>query len=315
MNLKRDKQMEDKKVMKLTIRLLFVVSVLLGAGIYFVGYFLEPQNSLPDPVVISKEQTMEEEGVVTLQENEVETPVTPIVQEVDISAAGAYEILTGDTLYEFRAEKRWPIASITKLVTAMVAMEVFDATETIEIDEKALAIVGESGGFELGDVYTVEDLIKSMMLVSSNDAAHALAMHFGEDEFIEEMNALVEEIGMENTTFHDPSGLSPQNLSTVEDLEILAEYVFENYKSVLAISRMRSGTIREVNTGVVRSLVNINAFAGRPDFLGGKTGHIPDSGGNLLSIFEDPKTRDPIVIIVFGAGDRFYQTEKILDNL
>lgn len=299
--------------MKLTIRILFVVSVLLGGGLYFIGQFVEPQDNLPDPVVITGEDNIDisPEGVIQKQE----VPVTPIVQEVQISAAGAYNLLTDENLYEFRTEKRWPIASITKLMTTIVAHEFLDATDTIEITEEILAIEGESGGFSLGEVYTIESLINSMMLVSSNDAAYALAEHFGEEEFIAEMNIKAKEIGMMDTNFYDSSGLSPQNLSTVEDLRTLAKYIWLEEQSVLSVTRSKSGIIREVNTGIVRNLININAFAGRPGFLGGKTGRIPDSGENLLSIFIGPDNSTPIVIIVLGTGDRFYETEKILMKL
>jgi len=187
--------------------------------------------------------------------------------------------------------------------------------DTIVITEDILETYGESAGFKLGERYTVNDLISAMMTVSSNDAAYALAAHFGEDDFISEMNLFAKNIGMKSTTFRDSSGLSPQNLSTVEDLYLLGKYIWENEPDIFSITRKKSATIHDVNTGFQHTLININKFAGRDDFLGGKTGQIPEAGGNLLSLFTYKTFNQPILIVVLGTDERFVETEKILMEL
>jgi D-alanyl-D-alanine carboxypeptidase len=240
--------------------------------------------------------------------------ITPIIEEVNISAAGAYTLDNGE-LYNFRADKRWPIASITKLMTAVVANKLLDPKEVIRITDDMLLADGSSGGFVSGESFTVEDLVEAMLVVSSNDAASAVSIHYGEEKFINEMNKFAEELGMIDTTFVDPTGLSIQNLSTVEDLVRLTKYIFENEPGILKITRKPTDSIINIKTGTSRKLENINIFAGREDFIGGKTGQIPEAGGNLLSVFSLPKNGSTVIIVVLGANDRFGETEKILSKL
>ena len=260
--------------------------------------------------------------VAQVANNEVEETVeqdvsSPIVEEVQVSAAGAYS-MSGEELYSFRPDKRWPIASITKLMTALTADRLLMSEkpyELIKVTEEMVATDGNSGGFRVGEVFRVDDLIKAMMLVSSNDAAEALAMHFGEKAYVAEMNKIALEIGMTDTRFVDPTGLSVQNLSTAEDLRRLAKYIWENEPYIFEISQAKSGVITDKISGVGRRLTSINEFSGRADFLGGKTGNIPEAEGNLVSIFRVPERDEEVIIIVLGTAGRFAETEKILDNL
>jgi len=242
---------------------------------------------------------------------------SPIIQEVTLSAAGAYTI-GGQELYSFRADKRWPIASITKLMTALVADRLYLSEkpyEIIEITEEAVATEGDSGNLAAHELVRADDLIKAMMLVSSNDAAAALAEHYGEEAFVAEMNKTAVELGMTGTTFVDPTGLSVQNLSTVEDVRRLTKFIWDNYTYIFNISQRPRDTIIDRSDGSTWSLENINSFAGRSDFLGGKTGSIPEAEGNLVSIFSVPERNDEIIIIVLGTENRFLETEKILSDL
>ena len=246
-----------------------------------------------------------------------EETASPIVQEVAVSSAGAYKI-GGQELYAFRADKRWPVGSITKLMTALVADRLYLSEkpyELIEITDEMVRAVGDEGGFESGETIRADDLIKAMMLVSSNDAANALAIHYGEDKFVALMNETAKELGMINTTFADATGISTQNLSTVEDIRTLSEFLWKNYTYIFDISQRPSETIIERVSGTKWSLDNINPFVSRTDFLGGKAGGTSESEGNLVSIFDVPEREGEVIIIVFGSGDRIAETEKILNNL
>jgi len=251
----------------------------------------------------------------TVEENILDRPVaTPIIQEVSVSAAGAYT-MDGTELYSFRPDKRWPIASITKLMTSLTADELFDLDEVIIITEEMVVTEGVAGGFRVGEHVRVGDLIESMLMVSSNDAAAALAIHYGEDAFVERMNQLAERIGMPDTSYVDPTGLSVQNLSTADDIRELARYIWENEPYLYKLSRRESGVVVDLKSGSSRKLSNINIFVGRDDFVGGKTGSTPEAEGNLLSLFEVEGRDDPVIIVVLGTKDRFGETENILDDL
>jgi D-alanyl-D-alanine endopeptidase (penicillin-binding protein 7) len=124
------------------------------------------------------------------------------------------------------------------------------------------------------------------------------------------MNDKAKEISMSQTNFDDPSGLSYLNQSTAHDLFLLLSYVKKQYPYILDVTRQSTVTIRNKTTDIRKTLTNINEFAGRSDFLGGKTGFIDLSGGNLISLFY--KNGKMVYIGVLGSPDRFGETEKIL---
>ncbi|MDP3881166.1 MAG: serine hydrolase [bacterium] len=202
------------------------------------------------------------------------------------------------------AEKRWPIASITKLMTAVVVLENFAPTDTIMVSQDAEDMEGVSGDIKTGEVYTIEHLIEAIMTVSSNDAAGTIANRFGMDNFKNMMQEKAYEIGMSETTFMEPTGLSYLNQSSAEDTYKLVRYVFLNHPQVLEYSTHRQSYITEQNSGQIKILNTINQFAGREDFLGGKTGYTDEAKGNLVSVFKD-KNGLPVVIVVLGSENRF----------
>lgn len=244
-------------------------------------------------------------------EIEPETSAKPDI-DIQANAAGAF-CAGGREVFGWETEKRWPIASLTKLMTALVALENIPVSEVITITQEAVQVEGSSGNFAAGEKFKLRDLVKAMMVISSNGAAKAVAIHFGEEEFIAAMNSKAQELGMTDTTFVDSIGLSAQNQSTVNDLVRLTEYIKANKPEIFSMSMKPKDVITEVKTGKAKNIVNINVFAGKSDFLGGKTGSTPEAGGNLISIFKI--ANEARIIIVLGAEDRFAETEKIKNSL
>lgn len=215
-----------------------------------------------------------------------------------------------NNIFELNPNKRWSIASISKLMAAVIAFEQIGGNKEIKIDEKAVATEGTSGDFQEGEIFTSIDLIKAMLLVSSNDAAAALARTIGEENFVKLMNKKAGELKMGDTIFLNPSGLSFLNQSTANDLTKLAGYIYNNHQEILGITEQKEIAINELGFKKTRKLVNINQFAGRPDFLGGKTGYLDESGRNLISLFNI--NNQPLLTIVLGAEDAHKETEKML---
>lgn len=241
-----------------------------------------------------------------------EPPVLgPYAPAPTLSSQAAYvkDLTAGRELFNTSDHNRWPIASLTKLMTAVIAREQLQPGTRIPITEKAFSTEGAAGNLNAGDQYTVNDLIQAMLTVSSNDAAAALAEFYGESNFVELMQKKAATLNMFQTTFFDETGLSFLNQSSVQDLEKLLVYIRERHPDLLQISRTRSVVLNELTTGRRNTLKNINYFAEWPDFRGGKTGFIDSSGGNLLSTFEYKE--HTILIIVLGADDRFEQTERL----
>lgn len=212
-------------------------------------------------------------------------------------------------------DKKWPIASITKLMTALVAREI-PSQEKITITEEVVAIedIGTSGGFKAGEIFSRYDLEEAALILSSNIAAEAIATHYGRERFIDTMNSFASRLGMANTYFEDPTGLSFKDQSTAEDLNKLILYIYNNAPEILKLTRAQSAGIHDYKSGKSRKISNINLFAGRPGFIGGKTGTTPESVGNLVSVFTKDNGASGRVIILLGSEDRYNETETLLKS-
>lgn len=229
---------------------------------------------------------------------------------------GAQEVLvadlqSGETYLEMNENTRWPLASLTKLATAAVVMDNVDLKSALTLASADFSGGEETGFFKTGSVYSASDVLAGMLLLSKNEAAEALANNFGREKFINMLNEAAAEWGMPKTYFADPTGLSIADQSTPQDLKKLALHLYQNYPKILETTRRKSAVITELSTGKKTTVSNINLFAGRSDFLGGKTGYTDDANGNLLSIFS--YERRPILVIVLGTGDRFGETEKLFN--
>jgi D-alanyl-D-alanine carboxypeptidase len=213
-------------------------------------------------------------------------------------------------LYEKNSQNRWPLASISKLMTAVVALENINQSSVITITPEIINETNGNAALSTGSSYTANDLLKALLTISSNDAAFALADSFGRDAFVQKMNQKAKDLSMSQTTYYEPSGLSYLNQSTAHDLFLLVSYIRQQYPIIFDITRQKTNTIRDKNTGKRTTLTNINEFAGRKDFFGGKTGFIDQSEGNLVSLFN--KDGKMVFIAVMGSPDRFGDTQKIL---
>jgi D-alanyl-D-alanine carboxypeptidase len=218
-------------------------------------------------------------------------------------------------LFSKNTDKHWAIASITKLMTALVALEKNDQDKTTVILQSTInsdsAINGNFENFFAGEKYTIKDLIRIMLTVSSNKAATAIADFYGQQDFINEMNYFAKKIGMSETNFKDCTGLSVSNQSTTEDLAKLTEYILTNKPEIFEYTKLEKIQAIDLNSGSTKIFKNINYFAGQPDFLGGKTGTIDASKQNMISLFNYQNHK--ILIIILGSEDRFSDTENLLN--
>ena len=115
---------------------------------------------------------------------------------------------------------------------------------------------------------------------------------------------------MTDTWFREPTGLEDENTATVNDLIKLMKYVFKERPEFTYLSRQKETAVVDLISGEEKFYESINKFAGRPDFIGGKTGYTEAAGENLVSLFK--KEEKVILVIVLGAEDRFLETEILL---
>jgi len=143
-----------------------------------------------------------------------------------------YDTLTGRALFEGNADERRLIASVTKLLTAVTALQMADLDDVVTVSHAAAHVEGSSMYAKPGEALTVRTLLYGLMLESGNDAALALAEHCGKGDvrvFVDAMNAMAEKIGMKDSHFENPHGLDAEGqYSTARDLAILAAWALEN---------------------------------------------------------------------------------------
>ncbi len=230
------------------------------------------------------------------------TSTTSTTSSIPVFSSQAYmvaDLTSGNVLAGSNIAKRWPTASLTKLMTATLVLDQLSASTTITISPQMFAADPDEHTLVLGGTYTVGDLLHVMLMPSSNVAAQAMADYIGTAQFMSEMNQRATQWGMTETYFADPSGISAANESSASDLLILAQHIYNNYPDILALTNTPVTTITELNSGKRITVRSINNFAGTPGFVGGKTGNTPQADGNLLSIFN--YQGDPVFITVLGA--------------
>ena len=229
---------------------------------------------------------------------------------VHVAAYLVKDITHGNIIISENETGRRPIASVSKLMTTLIATESMQPDIVVTVSESAHTLADGYASLEVDASYTVGDLIRAALVVSSNDAAYALAQSFGYDAFIARMNEKAKAIGMTQTIFSEPSGLSYLNQSTASDLALLLEYIYHTQPALLALTREKLVPIVNQTRQRTIQLSNVDYFAGTKDFIGGKTGFINESGGNLVTLF---KRGSAIwAVEVLGSNDRFADVSKLL---
>ncbi len=219
-------------------------------------------------------------------------------------AAVLYEPLTGTVLYAKNAEEPLPMASTTKIMTALLAFESGLQSEPVRITEKMTRTEGSSMGLMPGDVLPLRELAEGMMMTSGNDSANAIALFLEDslDGFSNRMNARADSIGMKNTSFITPSGLDAEgHFSTAYDMALLAaeamrcsgfaETVGKTYQTVEFIEPEKS--IRCNNHNKLLQLYD--------DCTGIKTGFTKKSGRCLVSSAE--RDGASLICVTLNAPD------------
>ncbi len=205
------------------------------------------------------------------------------------------------------------VASISKIMTAIVAIENGNLKEKVEIGNEIDSATGSAIYIKKGEVLTLEDLLYGLMLRSGNDAALAIAKNIGGslDKFVIKMNELAKKIGMKNTTFNNPHGLdSPNgNMSTAYDMAILTSYAMQNktYQKIVKTKTYKVKTNK--NTYVWH---NKNRLLKNDFITGGKTGFTDIARRTLVSTAS--KNNLNLVVVTLNDGNDFNDHMSLYDN-
>ncbi len=231
------------------------------------------------------------------------------VKKMTADAYIVKSIDNGDTEAEFNADKIVPIASLSKLVTAIVARKLIASTTRITITRDIMVTYGNTGGLKVGETMLASDLYYPLLMVSSNDTAEALAQYYGRSKFLLAMNDFVQSIGAYRTSFADPSGLTPLNVSSANDLVIILKWIEKNDPGILAITKMKSKTIR------AHTWVNPTHFLNWSNYAGGKNGYTTEADRTSAALFTMDHGRETYAVVVLGSESRDADMVKLLAKI
>lgn len=233
-----------------------------------------------------------------------------------ISASSAVVMVaqTGEVLYEHNAHVKRSMASTTKIMTSLIALENADLKKEITVKKEDLNVEGTSMGLLPDDKVTFEGLVYGMLLQSGNDAANVTASKLGGsiDKFVSLMNRRAEELGMNNTNFVTPSGLDDdEHYSTAYDMALLGSAAALN-PDFRYISSKKQATVYYGNPPYRRVLTNHNKMLSYYDgCVGLKTGFTKKSGRCLVTAAE--RNGVIIVVVTLNAPDDWNDQRTLLD--
>jgi D-alanyl-D-alanine carboxypeptidase len=232
--------------------------------------------------------------------------------EINAEAAISVESNLADinkTIFEKDSNVRLPIASLTKLMTAVVVLDNYNFSQNITVDKISDSQAATKQDVKLGDNMPIESFFDIMLIESSNKSAYALSQVMGEQKFVDLMNEKAAEIGLNSTFFADPTGLSPNNVSTANDLSNFAKYILKNYPKIVDISRTKELVVP--NFGKIE---NTDQLLGEiPEVVCSKTGFTTQAKGCLLLAVYNAKNNDYLISVILGADDRFSEMRKLIN--
>lgn len=219
---------------------------------------------------------------------------------------------TGRILYDQNKDKKLPIASLTKLMTALIALEQLDLNQKTLVSKNAMAQEGVQGALKEGETLSVRNLLFISLIESSNRAAYALSEIMGVENFIAAMNERAQALGMANTSFADSTGLSKSSYSSAQDIAMLTQYLFETqplFKEIIGYK-----TYGLYIDGIFHhTLENTNKMLGENYIIGGKTGWTTEARGCFVAI-QQYGAGDYQINVILGAEDRFLEMNKLINT-
>lgn len=222
------------------------------------------------------------------------------------------DLETGEIIVDKNADAVYPLASVSKLMTALVAREKMDMQTVAIVSRDASRAYGAQGGLGLGEKIRLRDLLFPLLMESSNDAAEVFADQYGHAAFIEEMNKKALTLDMVDTYYGDPSGLDPQNTSTPKDLLKLARYIHKNDPEIYDMTRVKQFSIKG------HTWYNRNGLLPLAGFVGGKNGYIDQSRQTTVSLFEVPLAKGgvrTVVVVILRSDAKDSDVSKLLTYL
>lgn len=243
------------------------------------------------------------------------------------AAASVWTDLKGDEriLYQKNFDQSVPIASLSKLMTTLVVVDLngtYDLDQGINITKKAIEQNGITEEKELkpGNRMKAKELLAMSLIESSNDAAYALTHPVGEQAFVSLMNLYAEKLDLNQTQFHNPTGLEEEqhsNQASPRDLIKLSEYILSNHPTIFELSSRNSYRVLNPSGSVHHRIdENTNSLVEEvSNLVGGKTGYTEEARECLLVVLENEDGPGYFINVILGSDDRFGEMKKIIDQI
>ncbi len=236
------------------------------------------------------------------------------VPSLSAKSALVYDLTSEKTIYERNSKERVPIASLTKIMTAIVAIDHKREDDRYTVYPQAL--VGENTiGLSEGEVMSLEELLYGVFMYSGNDAAETLAINtLGRRKFIAAMNKKAKALGLENTNFTNPTGLQGDGdqYSTAYDLLVLARHAVSNYPQIVKASSTAQYFIEETRDHYAYDMYNqTNLITSYPGVKGLKDGYTPEAGFCLVTYLDYGGHK--LIGIILGSENRREEMKSLLD--
>lgn len=246
-------------------------------------------------------------------------PIKSAEVKVGLSAISALviDVSSNKVLYEKNIDEKLQIASLTKIMTAVVVIEeVADLEKISVVPKEATLVQGSKVWLREGEKISYTQLLYAMLIASGNDAAMSAAINISgsEELFVQKMNDKALALGMKNTHFTNPHGLDdPENYSTAKDLSILAGYAIKKsfIRSIIDTKEMEF----QSESGIAHKLISTNKLLGvDPEIKGLKTGSTLGAGENLIALAVNPYGNE-IVTVILNSQARFSETQYLKNKI
>lgn len=232
--------------------------------------------------------------------------------KINSRSAVVYDRKSKKVIWGKKENERRPMASTTKIMTAIVVLENANLDDTVIVSKKAAGTGGSRLGLKTGDKITINNLLYGLLLVSGNDAAVALAEHVSGsvESFAEKMNQKAEEMNLEDTHFIVPHGLDMENhYTTALELAEMADYAMNNKK----FAEIVATKVKTINiSGRSKSLINTNELLGNLEGVNGvKTGFT--NGANRCLVTSVSRNGMNVIAVVLGADTKKDRTRDSVE--
>ena len=244
--------------------------------------------------------------------------IPPVSKNIEVPQLSAKAILvkdltTGTILYKKNASERLPIASTTKIMTALVASEYFKPNAVLTIKDSS-KVSGSRVGLNFGENLSFRSLLYGMLLNSGNDAAFAISENYpgGILGFVSAMNKKVTDLNLVNTHFENPAGFDGQShFSSATDLGRITEEALKDAQ-LSRIFATKETSIVSLDKKYTHNLANLNKLLSSvKGVLGVKTGYTDSAKENLVTLVD--RDNHKILTVVLGSNDRFGESTKLIE--